>query len=332
MGAETKDSREFPLEPQITLELSTQPAHNTFTRHLAFENHTGRRIHLPVQFRKTGPLRWEVDSFPDGIGPLESLTETGNRSYWDRIFLECRGGTTTLPLERLTLVMRYADAPGRSPEHLNHAEIPIVDWPVRMQLLSGFDEIHLDEFARRSRYAWAGLAASDPPVVRMVAQDLGKSGSDGAGDAYGVNPKYRGAISMLCSEFVSWYYHQAGIKVNGKSLQKITGTQELHDLFAAEGTLYRYDSATGVQAFVHAQTNAHYTPQPGDFLERREANEAKHSMMLFRWLPGYPNATGHHRYNRAIVLNGPWPVTLRLVLVQEDEMGGDLDFWLGKLD
>ncbi len=332
MGSETKDSRQLPSEPQITLDLLTQPAHNAFTRYLAFENHVGRRIRLAAHFQRTDALRWEADTFPDGIDTVTSLAQMGNRSYWDRMFLENRGGATTLPIKRITLTMVYADAPGRSPEHLDNTKIAVVDWEVRMHLLAGHDEICLDEFARRSRHNWANLEASDPQVIRMVTQDLGKSGSDGVGDPYGSNPKYGGAISMLCSEFVSWYYHQAGIKVNGKSLQNITGTQELHDLFAAEGNLYRYDSAAGVQAFVHAQTNAHYTPHPGDFLERREANEAKHSMMLFRWLPGNPNATGHHRYNRAIVLNGPWPVTLRLVLVQEDEMGGNLDFWLGKLD
>lgn len=330
----------YPLEPLIVIDMSEQPAQSSFSRYLTFQNHTGQRKRLKIAFQKTGTLRWERDSFPDGIDALKSLVDTGNRSYWDRIFLENRGGSTTLPIERLKIIMRYQNPPGSSPEHLNHAEIPIVDWPIGMQLLSGHDEICLNEFALRSRYAWSGVEESDPAVIRMVAGDLGKSGSDGQGqDQYGSNPKYGGAIDNLCSEFVSWYYYEQNIKINGKSLRDILGAQQLHDLFKAEGTLYRYNSGTHLQAFVHTETNERYIPQPGDYLERRGPDGAEHSMIMYRWLPGNPSAANSHdRYNRAIVFNGPWPVTLRLVRIHEDEKRVDAehgypkDFWLGRID
>jgi hypothetical protein len=330
----------YPLEPKIVLDMSERPAHSSFTRYLTFQDHTGRRKRLKIAFRKTESLRWEIDSFPDGIEALKSLVDTGNRSYWDHMFLENRGGRTTLPIKRLQIIMRYQNPPGISPDHLNHAEIPIVDWPIGMQLLSGYDEICLDEFARRSRYAWAEVKESDPAVIRMVANDLGKSGSDGQGqDQYGYNPKYRARIDNLCSEFVSWYYHEQNITVNGESLRDIVNAQQLHDLFKAEATLYRYNSGTRLQDFVHAETNERYIPQPGDYLERRGPGGAEHSMIIYRWLPGDSNATNDHdRYNRAIVFNGPWPVTLRLVRIHEDEKrvdpehGYPKDFWLGKID
>ncbi|GAB6907933.1 conserved hypothetical protein [Desulfosarcina cetonica] len=324
----------YPLDPVIVIDMSARPAHTNFSRHLTFEDHAGRRKRLKVAFKKTGSLRWESDAFPEGIDALKSLTDTGNRSYWDRMFLENRGGRTTLPIDRLRIVMRYQNPPGLSPSHLNHAEIPVVDYSVGMSLLAGRDEICLDEFARRSRYAWAGIEETDPAVIRMLAADLGKSGSDGRGqDPYGQNPKYGGAISLLCSEFVSWYYYELNIKVNGKSLRDITGTQQLHDLFKAEKTLYRYNSGTRLQAFVHAETNQEYTPKPGDYLERRGPDGAEHSMIIYRWLPGDPGASNtHDRYNRAIVFNGPWPVTLRLVRIHEDEKNDNKDFWLGKID
>lgn len=324
----------YPLEPKILLDMSERPAHSSFNRYLTFQDHAGRRKRLKIAFRKTSTLRWESDSFPNGIDTLKSLVDLGNRSYWDRMFLENRGGRTTLPIERLQIIMSYDNPPGRSPDNLNHAEIPIVDWHIGMQLFSGYDEICLDEFARHSRYAWSGLEESDPTVVRMAAEDLGKSGSDGQGqDQYGRNPKYGARIDYLCSEFVSWYYYEANIKVNGKSLRDITGAQQLHDLFKAEGTLYRYNSGTHLQDFVHAETNERYTPQVGDYLERRGPDGAEHSMIMYRWLPGDPRATnGHDRYNRAIVFNGPWPVTLRLVRIHEEEMGGNKDYWLGRID
>lgn len=324
----------YPLEPVIVMDMSQRPAHRDFSRHLSFEDHAGRRKRLKVAFKKTESLRWENDSFPDGIDALTSLTDTGNRSYWDRMFLENRGGRTTLPIERLRIVMRYQNPSGLSPAHLNHAEIPIVDAPIGMSLLAGRDEICLDEFARRSRYVWAGIEESDPPVIRTVAADLGKSGSDGRDqDSYGRNPKYGGAIDLLCSEFVSWYYYEMNIKVNGKSLRDITGAQQLHDLFKAEKTLYRYNSGSSVQAFVHAETGRQYTPQPGDFLERRGPDGAEHAMIMYRWLPGDASASNiHARCNRAIVFNGPWPVTLRLVRIHEDEKNDNKDFWLGRID
>jgi hypothetical protein len=230
--------------------------------------------------------------------------------------------------------MRYTDPPGSSPVHLNHAEIPVVDWPIGMRLLAGVDEIDLDEFARRSRHAWAGVEDTDPTVVRMALDDLGKSGSDGPGqDQYGSNPKYAAGISLLCSEFVSWYYHEADVQVNGQSVRDIIGTQQLHDMFSAAGTLYRYNSGTNLQSFVHATTEERYTPKPGDYLERRGPDGAEHSMIVYRWLPGDPTATAtNDRFNRAIVLNGPWPVTLRLVHIHQDELNQEKDFWLGRVD
>jgi hypothetical protein len=333
-------SENYPLEPNVIIDMTEPPEHNSFSRYLTFQDHAGRRKRLKIAFRKAGALRWESDSFPDDIDALKSLVDTGNRSYWDRLFLENRGGRTTLPIKQMQITMRYQNPPGRSPDHLNHAEIPIVDWPIGMKLLAGYDEICLDEFARRSRYAWAGVEASDPDVIRMAADDLGKSGSDGEGqDQYGRNPKYRNGIDNLCSEFVSWYYYEQNIKVNGKSLRDIINTQQLHDLFKAEGNLYRYNSGDHLQDFVHAETNQRYTPQPGDFLERRGPDGAEHSMIMYRWLPGDPDAANSHdRYNRAIVFNGPWPVTLRLVRIHEDEKrvdsenGYPKDFWLGKID
>jgi hypothetical protein len=104
-------------------------------------------------------------------------------------------------------------------------------------------------------------------------------------------------------------------------------------LFEAEGSLYRYNSGTELQSFVHTTTNARYLPRPGDYLERRGPDGAEHSMIIYRWLPGDPGAANlPDRYNRAIVLNGPWPVTLRLVRIHEDEINAGKDFWLGKID
>jgi len=344
----TGDSKNYPLNPKITIEMSSQPAHNNFDRHLSFEDHTGAFLRLKVSFRKKSGLTWEATAFPEGIGNLQSLVNPGNRSYWDNLYLESRGGTTSLPIKHLKIVMIYDDPPGSSPHGsrhvvngldlslVNHAEIPIVDWDINMTLFSGYDKIILNEFRKRTLYQWAGITDEDPDFVRAAIEDCGKSGSDGS-DQYGSNPKYGGGIDNLCSEFVSWYYYEHGIKVNGKSLRDIAGAQKLHDLFKAEKKLYRYNSGTSLQNFVHAETGAVYIPKSGDYLERRGPDGAEHSMIMYRWVPKDPAAAkADDQLNQALVVNGPWPVTLRLVKIHKDEKatgdGYPKDFWLGRVD
>ncbi len=325
------DPNNYPLEPRMTLEMSSTPAHSNFNRYLTFEDHTGSRKRLNMSFRKTSTNIWEIDSFPDGIAVLKSLVDPENRSYWDKIYLENRGGDTTLAIKHLKLTMRYKDPAGSSPAGINHAEIPMVDWAINMTMLAGNDEISLNEFSKRSLHKWAGLLDSDPPVVRMAVEDIGKSGSDGS-DQYGLNPKYGGAISLLCTEFVTWYYYQNNIKVNNTSVRDLMGAQAFHDLFEAAGKLYRYNSGVNLKSFVHSVTGEKYIPQPGDYLERRGPDGAEHSMIMFRWIPGNPSASNENdRYNQAIVLNGPWPVTLRLVRIHQDEINEGKDFWVGRI-
>jgi hypothetical protein len=91
------------------------------------------RKRVKVAFKKTGPLRWESDSFPNGLDTLRSLVNTGNRSYRDGMVLENRGGSTTLDIQKLQIMVRYTNPPGHSPAHLKHVEIPIVDWPNGMK-------------------------------------------------------------------------------------------------------------------------------------------------------------------------------------------------------
>lgn len=342
------DPANYPLEPKITIEMSSQPANNNFSRYLSFEDHTGAFKRLKVKLKKKSGLTWEADSFPNGIGVLESLVHSGNRSYWDKLYLENRGGSTTLPIKHLKIVMVYNNPPGSSPHgsnHIvngldlslvNHAEIPIVDWEINMGLLSGYDKIDLSEFRKRSLYNWTGLNSDDPDFVRAAIEDCGKSGSDGS-DQYGSNPKFGGAINLLCSEFVSWYYYEHNIKVNGQSLKDIVGTQQLHDLFKAEGKLYRYNSGNNLQDFVHNTTGQVYIPKPGDYLERRGPNGAEHSMIIYRWLPKDPSASkADDQLHQALVINGPWPVTLRLVKIHKDEKatgdGNPKDYYLGRID
>ena len=345
---EKEDHRQFPMEPTITLTTSEPLSISSCTRYLSFQDHTGAWKRLKMKLRKQSSLEWEATSYPDGIDELISMVNKGNRSYWDWMFLENRGGKTSIPIDHLKIVMNYDDPPGSSPRQsdhiidgldlneIRHGEIPIVDWHIGMTLLGGYDLIDLNEFRKRSLHKWAGLKNTDPDFVRRAVEDMGKSGSDGS-DQYGSNPKYGPEIDNLCSEFVTWYYHESGETVDGKSVRDIDFTGDLHEMFADEGTLYRYDSSSR-EAFVHAKTGAEYVPQSGDWLERRGPDGAEHSMIMYRYLPKDPNSGDEtDRENMALVINGPWPITLRLVKLQLDETvpnddGEVKDYWVGRID
>jgi hypothetical protein len=185
-------------------------------------------------------------------------------------------------------------------------DIPIIDWSINKTLDAGTSSIDLDIYAQITRYLWAGIDFYGPAFVFTALCDLGKSGSDGV-DEFGTNPKYNGDNGYLCSEFVSWYYHEGGLVIDGSDFRDIEKTQTMHTIFKNAGLLYRYNKIR--EAFVHIVTGDVYEPRAGDFLERRYDGQAEHAMMVLRWDDTTKEIT---------VINGPWPVTLRTINVQTD--------------
>jgi hypothetical protein len=299
---------------------SHQPEHNNFTRYISFKNYQGNWKRLAVGFGKTSNLVYENHDFPNGIDVLKSLADNGNRSYWDSMYLENRGGSTALPLAHVFIEMNYNNPSGSSPRGIDHGKIPIVDWPYYRTLKSGNHRLSLNYIARASRKDWAGVLNSAQKMVRWAAEDIGKSGSDGR-DSYGNNPKYGGEVRLLCSEFVSWYYHEAGVRISGNNFRDITGTQTLHDMFSSSKRLYFYKNSDNTWRRVDDSTKR-YTPKAGDYLERRGPAGAEHSMIVLRWDSGN---------KEAIVFNGPWPVTLRRVRIHHDEQDNDKTFFIGRV-
>ncbi|MCI5208113.1 MAG: hypothetical protein D3910_04850 [Candidatus Electrothrix sp. ATG2] len=195
---------------------------------------------------------------------------------------------------------------------------------------SGQTEISLDDAARESRKAFCQIHNSHPRVLKLCAEDLGKSGSDGK-DRFSPNAKYGGRLNLLCSEFASWYYSYCGIKIDGHSLTHIEGTNQMHEIFKDAGKLYYYHNGLE-RVFKHGSTSEEYVPRPGDYLERRGPDGAEHSMIILRWLPGNPSASHEEDKNtRAWVFNGPWPVGIREVRVHEREIEKDKDYYIGRM-
>lgn len=337
MGDKKKISHvSYPNEPHLVLTMSRQPEHNNFTRYLSFKNHFGVWKRLAIAFKKKRDLIWESSGFPKGIDVLRSFADTGNRNYWDSMYLENRGGRTALPIKHLLIEMVYDKPPWLSPIGIDHERIPIVDADINKTLRSGRHYFSLNNYARISRYKWAGVKKAAPWLVRRVARDLGKSGSDGEGqDRYGKNPKYDARVSHLCSEFASWYYYECKTKVAGHSLEywgekaghllrDVYSTQQMHDAFRKAKRLYYYKNSDRTWCNVEdlAKCNR-YTLKAGDYLERRGPAGAEHSMIMLRW---------DNTKKEAIVFNGPWPVTLRMVRVEHDEKNKDSNYFVGRVD
>lgn len=321
MGSKKKGAKSYPGEPYIELTMSRQPEHNNFVRFLSFRNHFGKRKRLAVAFRKKSGLTWKSQEFPEGIDVIRSFVDTGNRNYWDAMYLENRGGSTELPINHIIIEMNYENPSGLTPTGIDHSCIPIVDMDLNLTLRAGRHCSSLNRYSRLSRYQWAGISSSAPRLVRSVAEDLGKSGSDGTKqDKYGSNPKYGGDISLLCSEFASWYYYNCGVKIAGQDFRDITGTQQMHNIFRDAKRLYYYKNSDNT--WCNVDTGNSYSPKAGDYLERRGPGGAEHSMIMLRW-------DGSSK--EAVVFNGPWPVTLRRVRIDHDEKNNDKVFYIGRV-
>jgi len=321
MGSKKKGDKSYPNEPYIELIMSHQPEHNNFVRYLSFKNHFGSYKRLAVQFRKESGLTWKSQEFPEGIDIIRSFVDTGNRNYWDSMYIENRGGRTELPIHHLVIKMNYDNPSGSTPVGIDHSSIPIVDMEFNRTLRAGRHQLSLNRVSQLSRYKWAGISSYAPRVVKTVAEDLGKSGSDGKGqDKYGYNPKYGGAVSYLCSEFVSWYYYYCGIRIGGNNFRDIVGAQQMHNIFQDVKRLYYYKNSDNT--WRNVDNGNVYIPKAGDYLERRGPAGAEHSMIMLRW---------DQTSKEAVVFNGPWPVTLRRVRIDHDEKNNDKVFYVGRI-
>ncbi|MCA8974693.1 MAG: hypothetical protein KDC98_08220 [Planctomycetes bacterium] len=313
----------MPETVRVTLRLASTPIHSNFTRWLRFRDDDDNDAFLELAFTNDHDLVWTA-ALPAGVAVLEDFVTTGERSHWDRMALVNRGGTTSLDIARLTVEIDYEVTNYRSGTFTETITIPLVDRTINRVLDSGSSVIPLNTYAQLTRRNFAGVDSSYPAALLDAIDDLGKSGSDGGG----TNPKYGAAYELLCSEFVSWYYHENGVSIIpliSTEFRDITGTQQMHDLFRSVGRLYRYHSGSSHQRFEDPDTGAVYTPGPGDFLEWRKNGAAMHAMMLL----SYDSST-----KVATVVNGPWPVRLMEVDLQWWEASAtsaEFDFWIGKI-
>ncbi|AXG70560.1 hypothetical protein KORDIASMS9_02800 [Kordia sp. SMS9] len=308
---QAKTSTSIKLPQSITLKIETKtPASNDMTRSLVFENFEGRRIELKIKLNRTATHCLEVSDFPDTTHNLQVLGSLNHRSFWDKIYFKNSGGTSKIDIKKMTLVIHYHEVVGGAIK-----DIPLLlNTTFNRVLRSGNSEVYLTPFIERHLMRYAGLTSRNHPAAALSAKDIGKSGTSAKGyDQYGDNPKYRGWISYECSEFASWYLHETecwrDFRNKPKSVfRDITYTEQLYLIFKSKKRTYYYHN--GRNRFLNEKNEKAYTPKPGDIFMRKADGKFEHSMIFLRW---------NSRDKTALVIDGPYPVTLRTVDVHAME-------------
>jgi hypothetical protein len=326
-----------PTDLRIYLTLKTNPIHNNFTRYLTFINTTGSERSVAVSFTKSSSLTYEGHVTAAGLKILRTLPDHNNRSYWDNMYFENHGGSTSLDIKSFTAEIDYDSSCSSERE-----STAIIAYTLNKELDSGHDSFYLPAYSGRMVHAlnYTGWSWSEyfalPSALRSFINDIGKSGSSGASDsASSTNPKYAsGEEHALCSETVSWYYYGTGVEIQDTSTDEIydfrdiTGHIALHDQFQDSDRLYCFHSGreewirkNRSYDWVYGDT---YEPQPGDYLNRRNqpGTSNGHSMMMVEW---------DSLLGVAHVIDGPWNINFRAVDVLGPETSGSQDFCVGRI-
>jgi hypothetical protein len=338
--AYTTEDEMKPTNLWIRLVLNAQPLHNNFTRYLTFVNRAGNEKAVAVDFVKTSNLNYEGTVTTSGLATLQTLADQNNRSYWDVMYFENKGGTTALDINQIFVEVEYAQT------CCGREQVAQIGYMVSQYLDAGNDSFSIAAHVGRTNYAqdYLGITYTElmalPAPLRYFIYDIGKSGSSDASDsAASTNPKYGLSGSALCTETVSWYYHEHGVRITDQlypwiqyDFRDITSHAVMHDQFLAAGRLYCYHS--GQRQWVKKDLAYNwvlgdtYAPLPGDYLDRRDSdgNDANgddgHAMML---------VNGDAASGIATTLDGPWNINFRAVDVEAEETSGFRDYCVGRI-
>ena len=338
--AYTTEDEMKPTNLWIRLVLNAPPLHNNFTRYLTFVNRAGLEKAVAVAFVKTSNLHYTGTVTTSGLATLQTLADQNNRSYWDVMSFENKGGTTALDINQIFVEVEYAQT------CCGREQVAQIGYMVSQYLDAGYDSFPIAAHVGRTNYAqdYLGLTYTElmalPAPLRSFIYDIGKSGSSDASDsASATNPKYGLSGSSLCSETVSWYYYEHSVRLTDQlspwiqyDFRAITSHAVMHDQFLAADRLYCYHA--GQRQWVKQDLAYNwvlgdtYTPRPGDYLDRPDSDgnaangDDGHAMMLVAWDAAAGLAT---------TLDGPWNINFRPVDVEAEESSGFRDYCVGRI-
>jgi hypothetical protein len=331
-----------PSNLWIQLVLNSAPIHDNFTRYLTFTNRAGATKSVAVDFVKDSALHYSGTASAAGLATLRTLADENNRSYWDSMKFENKGGTTALDINQMFAQVEYDGT------CCNREEIAPIIYITNKVLAAGNDSFTVPGIGGSGRINHAqdylGITYNElmsyPLAFRYFVYDIGKSGSsDGTDSTSSSNHKYGLTGGSLCSETISWYYHEYGVRITQQAaphtvydFRDITAHTQLHDQFLAAGRLYCYHSGQSAWVKKDASYNwmlgVTYVPRPGDYLDRRDSDgdpsngDDGHAMMIAGW-----NAAS----GVATTLDGPWNINFRPEPVAAEENAGSHDYCIGRI-
>lgn len=335
----------------IKMELTGMKSYpSSFLRILKFKNRKNFVKSMWIDFQKQSGAVYEGKPYYGDISILEEMAEPNKRTYWDRMYLYNNGDLRTLNIKWMEIWITY----GNHAAHANGDWDPeiLIGYETNKTLKAGYSTLTLSNTAGRNRYiakkflyGKTSLLSNYPYALRRIIYDLGKSGSsDSTDSSSSVNEKYGLTGPALCSETVSWYYYETGVKVVDQwhspgtvyNFRDITSNKTMLTQFHRANLRYDYSPSTGKWHFMHKSgalnMGVTYKPKPGDMLDRMSlkwnakarkwVTNYEHAMMILKW---------DDRAKVAYVIDGPFPVAVRKVPVGQLTSSGAKKFAIGKL-
>ena len=319
----------LPTDLRMHLELDSVPIHNNFTRRLVFHHEDGSRKVVPVRFSRSSHLVYEGAVTHTGLARLKSIVEPDNRSFWDAMTFENAGGSTALVIRRLEIEIEYANT------CCGREEWALIGLVENQYLDAGTSVLTVDSEAGRRGHAidHLGLTTDEflalPVALREFLHDVGKSGSSASPDGERDEKYTDGDDQSLCSETVSWYYHQFGVRIDGEDFRDIHVHSQIHDAFHDADRLYCYHASRDQwikrDADYHWVYGDTYVPRPGDYLDRKSTGTSSgddgHAMVIVDW---------DESRLVAETIDGPYNINFRPVDVDAHEDAGT-DYCVGRI-
>lgn len=344
----TTSTSHFATNLTITMELY-YPKNSSFYRAIEFRNMHGAKRRMYMLFNRTSGNVFVGTPYNGDLRLLEDIAEPNMRSHWDNMYFVNPGYSGTLRIKWMVVWIEYNN-------HVNSSwgnwdpDI-LIAYETNKTLYSGQSSFKFSPFNGRYYYVrdyfgYNTIRIHDlPSCVQWIIYDLGKSGSSDASDSqYSDNPKYGLTGEELCSELISWYYHETGIKVvdfwhNPGAVYDFKDVDFCGDMMAyfhRSNKRYDYDPGTGrwykIKSNDEMDFSASAYPQPGDLLNRMRqkwnprsgtwTQVHEHAMMILRW---------NDKSKEAWVIDGPFPLAIRRVPVGQLAAAGTKEFSLGKI-
>ncbi|MCB9232370.1 MAG: hypothetical protein H6581_11945 [Bacteroidia bacterium] len=297
-------------QPTIEIKLKEAPEKENFVRYFTFVNKERKSRRLKVKFGRKKGLTFVAKSFPKGIDVLNSFLKPENRSHWDKMVLENRGGQLDLQIKRLKFVLNYSNGKKK-----NSVSVPILDGSLNRILDKGKARIQLNTLSARTRSKSAGLDASAAPLIRKAVQDLGKYGYPDGIMIPGLSDSK--AKSDQSKAFALSYLIEFGVKLGEFAFTAEADYSDIPAVFRGKKRLSSYNKAR--KGFVNVSTRKVVQPVPGDYIEDRA--EKGISGLITAWNPETKEAT---------VIYGPYPVRTK-VIDFANQPAGSPGYWLGSI-